>query len=323
MLLFAGLIISISVTAAEDSRTMAERAFKKNPADPALKMAFAGTAPCSTAAILYKELAEGQGVPDSIRAEAWRRLGDLSYASKEFSRAVESYRNAAKESSNPVYRHLWALASMASGDTDAAQSLWHTLSLEYGDEHSQMAQYYMGLLQLKKGDYLNAYNSFLKTGSTDPGRPWTVASLAGKLECAVRLEMTDKVKLYREQLEPLRQHLLEKDLLQLSTGAGIFKTDTAAPAEEKSVPSAPDSSKTTPAEAFTLQIGAFGSAENAANLQKKLAGKYSDVSVLPVTLGEQILYRVRIGTFPTKEAAEKYAADSLKNTDLNYRVVEK
>ena len=182
-------------------------------------------------ALLYcvnslQEVAEGKTVPDSVRAEAFCRLGDLSYTSKEYPRAVEFYRNAAKINSKPVYRHYWALASLASGETEAAQSLWHTLSLEYGDEHSQMAQYYMGLLQMKKGDYGSAYSCFLKTGAVSPEKPWSVASLAGKLECAERLGMSDKAKDYKEQLKPYRQNLLEKDLLQLSSNAVSLKTRT-------------------------------------------------------------------------------------------------
>ena len=319
-LILSAILIIQTIASGADTRSSLESAYRKNPSDLSAKMAYAGVAPCSTASILYKEVAEGKTVPDSVRAEAFCRLGDLSYTSKEYPRAVEFYRNAAKINSKPVYRHYWALASLASGEIEAAQSLWHTLSLEYGDEHSQMAQYYMGLLQMKKGDYGSAYSCFLKTGAVSPEKPWSVASLAGKLECAERLGMSDKAKDYKEQLKPYRQNLLEKDLLQLSSNAVSLKTENDSAKKE---PAAQDSTVRSSREGFTLQVGAFGSPENAENLQKRLSKRYTDVTVLPVSLGEQVFYRVRIGTFPTKEAAEKFASDSLAKTELNYRVVEK
>ena len=304
-----------------EARTKLEQALKTNPTDPSVKLAYASVAPCSTALIIYGELSKSDKVPDSIRAQACMRLGDYSYASKNYTKAAEHYRNAAKIDNNPKIRHYWALAAAGAGDLDAALSLWHTLSLEYGDEVSQMAQYYMGLLHLKKGDYEVAYNCFLKSTAVDPKRSWTVASLAGKLECAARLGMADKVKTYQEQLKPYRGDLLEKDLLELSA---VDPRITETPA----VQSKPSDVKANTIQgllqgSYTLQVGAFGSQENALNLQKKLSKQFSDISILPVTISDQVFYRVRIGTFSSKEKAESFAADSLIKSDLNYRVVEK
>jgi Flp pilus assembly protein TadD len=151
----------------EEARVILEKAYRKNPSDPNAKLAYAETAPCSTAIQLYNELSKSENVRDSIKACAFCRLGDHSYTMKDYQKAVEFYRQASKHSTDPNYRHKWALSSMIAGDSEAAQSLWHTLSLEYGDDVSLMANYYLGLLQLKHGNYQNAHNFFMKTGKPD------------------------------------------------------------------------------------------------------------------------------------------------------------
>lgn len=291
-----------------------------NTSDPLKTLAIAKETPCSTAVRLYSDLSRSETVNDSVKAIAFCRLGDYNLTLKEYSKAIESYRQAAKISSIPLYRHKWAFASMAAGDYDAAQSLWHTLSLEYGDEVSQMANYYLGLLQLKKTNYQGALNFFMKTGKANPQHYWTIASLAGKLECVSRLGMTDKVKLYSEQLKPFQKELLEKDIIALSVSDfPQTATDSLSATNQLQKSNEVNDSSVL----FTLQIGAFGSAENASNLQKKLSQRFKDVSVIKAKPGEQIFYRVRIGSFTTKESAQLFATDSLTNSGLNYTIVQK
>ena len=74
---------------------------------------------------------------------------------------------------------------------------------------------------------------------------------------------------------------------------------------------------------YTLQVGAFGSLDNATALQKRLGVRFREVSVRPVTLSEQVFYRVRIGTFNSKEAAEAFGADSLTSAGISYKAVVK
>lgn len=300
----------------EEARKILESVYRKNSSDSDVKFAYAQAAPCSVALQLYRELSSSETVKDSIKAGAFCRLGDYSYALKEYQKSVEFYRLAAKNSSSPEYRHKWALSSMAAGDIEAAQSLWHTLSLEYGDEISQMANYYLGTLQLKNGNYQNAHNYFIKTGKADQKHYWTIASLAGRLECASRLGLTDKVKVYSEQLKPFQNSILEKDLLELSI------SDYHADKEDLAGEDKEDSADTLSG-IFTLQAGAFGSAENAANFQKKLSKEFKDVTVVEAKLGEQVFYRVRVGTFKSREDAQVFASDSLGKKGLSCTVVEK
>lgn len=308
-----------TVGAAKDAKTL-ETAYRKNPADLNNQFAYAEVAPCSTAIRLYTEITRSQKADDSLKALSFARLGDYSFARKDYPVSVENYRAAAQKSSLPIFRHKWALASMATGDNMAAQSLWHTLSLEYGDEFSSMANYYLGLLQVKKGNYPDALSLFEKCGKADPKQYWTIASLAGKLECASMLGLSEKVKVYSEQLKPFQKSLLEKDLL------GLSATDSAS--LRSGSPKRMDltyelDSVSSSLELYTLQVGAFGSVENARNLQTKLSKEFRDVTMVEVKPGEQVFYRVRIGSFSSREDALKFASDSLAEAGLKYTVVEK
>jgi len=59
-----------------EARSILEKAYKKSPADPFVKLAYAETAPCSTAIRLYKELSETDSINASIQAVASCKLGD-------------------------------------------------------------------------------------------------------------------------------------------------------------------------------------------------------------------------------------------------------
>lgn len=294
-----------------------EKALKNDPSNPVIKLAYASILEPMEAEKVYQELASNDSVADSIRAEALSCLGSYFYVQKKFKESADFYRRAANADPKPVYRHSWALAVYGSGDEEAAQSIWYTLSLEYGDNISRMAQYYLGLIHFKRADYDKAYSCFLKTGNAEPENAWTIAALAGKLECAAHLGMADKVELYTTQLKPYKHNLLERDLLQLTISDNIKLTDHDK-TDEKTGSNTGDSRQL-----FTLQVGAFGSPENASNLQKKLSENFEDVTVIPVTHSDQVFYRVRTGTFSSREEAEKYGKKELEKSGLNYQVVPK
>jgi rare lipoprotein A len=57
---------------------------------------------------------------------------------------------------------------------------------------------------------------------------------------------------------------------------------------------------------FTLQVGAFEVPENAARLKRELVERYSmPVTILKYETNSRVFYRVRMGTFPSEEAARK------------------
>jgi tetratricopeptide (TPR) repeat protein len=291
-----------------------EKANKRNPSDYKVKFALASVLNTSEALIIYNEIATLTSSPDSIKALAFAKLGNYYYSLKQYVKAVENYGSASKLSGDPGFRHLKALALFANGDLETAKSLWHTLALENNGEGSQMAHYYLGLLNLKQGQYDQAYDNLLKSGNK-PQYYWNIAGAAGKLECAVRMGMGEKISIYEKQI-PQRNLLLEKEYLEI-TDEQKGKTDNTVRKVNDSVSA--DSSDTL----YTLQVGSFGSMQNAAALQKRLGNNFKDVTIAPITVADQTFYRVRIGTFKNKELAANFGTDSLSRMGLSYRIVEK
>ena len=153
-------------------------------------------------------------------------------------------------------------------------------------------------------------------GEIDSTRSWTIAAAAAKLECALRLGRKDSIKIFEKKLQPYRERLLENDVLDLA-GVQNSKKPTAVaatPARE---------AETSDGAEYTLQVGAFGSLDNAASLQQRLSTRFGEVAVLPVTLSEQVFYRVRIGTFKSKADADAFGNDSLTPEGIAFKAVVK
>jgi peptidoglycan lytic transglycosylase len=58
---------------------------------------------------------------------------------------------------------------------------------------------------------------------------------------------------------------------------------------------------------YTLQLGSFSQPENAQQLRDKLANSYADVSIVPILAKDATYYRVQLGTFTSRNAAEERA----------------
>lgn len=308
-----------------DLRTAKEKltlCYKQNPTDPAVQLAFASIAQCSTAVSIYKSVGELNTVPDTLRGCAYKKLGDYYYVSREYLRAIEGYRYALKYGKKPEYRHCWALSALASGDEESARSIWHTLTLEYGDTLSEIAQYHLGLLNLKQKKYQDAMNCFLKTGVIAANHPWAVASISGKIECAKKLGLNDKVIQFEKQLDPYRDLMMETTFANITKPVSSQIITEKSPTDKKNIfdttSEKPDSLKL-----FTLQIGAFGSKENALALEQKVKNQFTNVSVVRLILDDKTFYRVWIGTFKSKSEAETFGTDSITKNGFSFRVVER
>lgn len=58
---------------------------------------------------------------------------------------------------------------------------------------------------------------------------------------------------------------------------------------------------------YTLQLGSFSQIENAQELRDKLKSSYADVSIVPLQAKHVTYYRVQLGTFSNRDAAEQRA----------------
>jgi rare lipoprotein A len=58
---------------------------------------------------------------------------------------------------------------------------------------------------------------------------------------------------------------------------------------------------------YTLQMGSFSQLENAQQLRDRLAQSYADVFIVPLQAMDATYYRVQLGTFTNRSAAEEQA----------------
>jgi DedD protein len=85
---------------------------------------------------------------------------------------------------------------------------------------------------------------------------------------------------------------------------------TAAPAPEPTATkAAPAASTASEVGNFQVQVAAVSDQARAQQLVKDLSGKGYTASVSPAVVGGRTLYRVRVGRFPSEEAARKAMTD--------------
>ena len=58
---------------------------------------------------------------------------------------------------------------------------------------------------------------------------------------------------------------------------------------------------------YTLQLGSFAQLENAQQLRERIAKSFADVTITPLQAKDAIYYRVHLGTFSNRGAAEEQA----------------
>ena len=73
---------------------------------------------------------------------------------------------------------------------------------------------------------------------------------------------------------------------------------------------------------FYVQAGAFGALENAQALQSELKIFCSKVAIVTGVSNEKNIYRVRVGAFESKEAAQAFGDSSLAKRNISFRIVE-
>jgi rare lipoprotein A len=69
---------------------------------------------------------------------------------------------------------------------------------------------------------------------------------------------------------------------------------------------------------YTLQLGSFSQLENAQQLRDRLAKSFSDVTISPLQSKDTTYYRVHLGNFSNRSAAEDLARQA---TDAGYSVI--
>lgn len=299
-------------------------------AAPSARIAAAKAAPCSTAITLYASISADTALSDTIRAQAFSLLADYAFALREYETARDNYKKAsALDKKNPRYVYRSGLSLLANGDSaDAIKAM--TLAAGRNEPVvSNEARVVLGRLSYAKGDYRAAMDHFRQTGDFSPTNSWSIAAGFGKLMCSRALGLSDSAGFYEKQLAPYSRSILEKQwIAKPKPGAAVIKADTVTAQKSvlailsgKNAPIAGTDDST--AAVFTLQVGAFASDASALALKKRLAKNFKEVSCVTAIISTRTFYRVWVGTFKTREAAEKFGRDELMELGLVFRVVAK
>lgn len=295
---------------------------------PLARLSAAQALPCSTAVAVYKSLSADTTAPDSIRSRAFGLLGDYGFAQGVYETACDNYKKAsALDKKEPRYVYREGLSHLAGGDTADAIKLFAEIVEKNGPDLSNEARVILGRISYARGDYTNAMDYFRQTGNFRPTNGWSVAASFGKLLCSRELRLADSAAFYEKQLSPYAKTLLEKETFAKIKGQPVKKSDTAAAAKPGAIDTGKKTARPGPIDSssnpFTLQVGAFASESSALAMKKNLSKTFKEVSCVTAIVSARTFYRVWVGNFKTREAAEKFGQNELMQLGLVYRVVAK
>jgi tetratricopeptide (TPR) repeat protein len=282
------------------------------PAAPEARLAAALAMPCSSAAGVFQELASDSAAPDSVRREASGRRADIAFAFREYETARNYYKKAAAlDKGTCRYRYRTAVAALANGDTAEAGDIFSGI-IDGGEApFCHEAAVRKGELLLARKDFRGAMDLFKKTGPFSFRNSWSIHALFGKLACARSLGLVDSAAAYDKKLSGYRQTILEKERLRAVRNIPLTRPDSAAEARDTAVADT----------VFSVQVGAFGSKANAEALAKKLRNEHREVLCVAAVVGVRTFYRVWVGKFDTREAAERFGREKMMRRGFVYRVV--
>jgi tetratricopeptide (TPR) repeat protein len=248
---------------------------------------------------LYNKIASDKTAPGSVRSEAWFRLGCASYMTGRFHKAASYLKKAAEAAGCSVYTQAYYLNAIH----DTADSFFiKTLTKETEDTvlpAGKTAHFYLALFYYARKDFSRALTHFRTAADSTGSVWWAYPADVGAYCCAEGLGHPEE-----------------------ATGA-YDRTNKNCPAcLEKAMMEKAKIKPALSAEAFTLQVGAFSTRENAQSYITSLSKQFADVSVSMGTLGNKTFYRVRIGAFATKESAQAYGDSALAKKGITFRVVE-
>jgi cell division septation protein DedD len=330
----------------EGARRAAETANAENPADPGNALLYAKTMSDGSRALeLYKKIAADTALPDSLRAEANFRLGCAFFMKGRYHKAGQCLKKTAEgpntNADATIARFLIAIHDTADTAGFAALTAQAAdTSLYVG----KMACYFLGLRYLAKKQFASSLPFFnMAAGACGDSMWWSCGAFAGAYSCAVALGRREESISVLRHMKRVFPSCLEKNQLAKMKPSPVssapkdlrprvLPADTTAWLGRDSVAKRDiPVKKETPGSAarplaaranFFLQVGAFGSADNAGSLKSDLGKRYSPVSVVIAVVGDKTIYRVRVGAFDSRESAQAFGDSALTKKGLKFRIVE-
>lgn len=310
------------------AKGIAAGAHANSPGDPQTTLLWARTLDnTDTALAIYKRIARDKTAPDSIRSQAYFLLGCAAYVRGIAHKATGYFSSANDLSGNNAYTpQLYAAAANDTADTAVVKVLAEA-ARDSTSHRGIVAGYYLALYRYGKKDYASAL-SLLTTSSSQSDTTWFACPAnALAYSCAVALSRPQEASailthIRRAWVEYLERPMLAKEKQKLAaTPAAQHDSVAWLPADSLNAKSKTPAS---PAQAgrFSLQVGAFGTMQNAHSLKVKLASQFQAVSVAEGTTGGKPVFRVHVGAFATKESAQAYGDSTLAKKGISFRVVE-
>ena len=305
------------------------RAYTSSPSSPRAVLAYAKTVTNGIEAQkLYKKIIDNESAGDSLKSEVYCMLGFLYYCKEDYNRAKSMFNKAEKSSVSGINTHMRALAAFNGGDNRTAETLWLPIISDDKKKDRHKALYYLGNMFYRQGKYEQAYNCY-KNASEIKNMAWTVPALTGACLSSYYNGDTLFSTILYNQIHKDYPFLLEADQLkQAAPGHGGFtetdiKSRDDGSVDSKSSERKEDAAKKTEKAVYTLQVGAFGSEDNAKKLYRKMQKDFEDVTIKKEEIKGKVFHKVRVELFTKKEDALAYGEKHLKNRGISFRVVNK
>lgn len=229
-----------------------------------------------------------------------RRLADLELARLDYARG--NYRSVLNRlrphASQAEAAALLAESSIAVGEPQSVRDFLQPIRQE------EIAVLLGGWATLEGGDAQRALPSFEQLAKQRDS-DHAATALLWKAECESALGLRDRALETAGQLRNRYPETPEARMVQ--SVLGQLRTPS------------PEEADTRPAR-IVLQVGAFEDRANALRYQARLAREIQRVQVSEVGEGVQRIYRVQVGPFETRDAAEAYARAELEPRGIAWRV---
>lgn len=309
------------------ARTLSEKAHAEDPADWELALLYGRSlADADTALALYKKIARNKSAPDSIRSQSYFLLGCAAYLRGNTTKASGYFADA---------QGTWGgVRSIEARTRSAILNPADSVSLEALEKQAAdtvsgagtMANFYLGIFYYVHKDFGRALPRFTTATSLSDSVPWACPSRAGAYVCAVSLSRAQEAAAILAHIKSTFPAYLEHSMVVAATSRKsvakkdpLSVKDTTAWLPADSFALAPEGApgKTV----FSLQVGAFGTLENAHALTTSLAGQFPSVTIAAGNTGNKPVFRVRIGAFESRKSAQAFGDSALTKKGMTFRIV--
>ncbi len=306
------------------------RAYNKNPSSSKIQLAYARTVSNGMEAKeLFRNITGSKTASDSLRSEAYFQLGRFYFCKEDYDSARSMFNKAQKLSASKRNSHMKALAAFNRGDYRTPETVWPAKASDEKKKERGRALYYLGNMFYRQGKYEQAYNCYKKASEMED-EAWAVPAFAGACLSSYYTGDTLFSTILYDRIKKDFPSLLEAEQLkQAFSGSSKFiETDINSREDFGAVDSKVSKkgdavAKVREKAAYTLQVGAFSSKENAKNLFRRMKKDFENVSIKKEKVKGKVFYKVRAEVFTNKEKALAYGEKHLKSRGIQFRVVEK